>query len=215
MVQDVLILSKIEKSVEACLKQYWFFLPEFTHFHPWALFWGLILLSHGCQRPGLCLCDVNTWVFVNYGSHFWEEKGSNLNKSLESSRPGFSREELKLKTFPSWAINLNQKSTCSLNCKWPSACLIMCCFLEFWADLYCLVWPLLLISLNLSFRRASSIWLSHLKGKNVVILKFTRTGYSEFELIFGFCGVHLNTPIWIVIFYSFSQLGSVDSNVYI
>lgn len=103
------------------------------------------------NTPGLCLFDINTWVFMNYGGHFWEEKGSNLNKSLESSLPSLSREEPKLKTFPSWAINLNQKSTYSLNCKWPSACLIMC-FFFLCADYYCLIWPLLLISLSLSFR---------------------------------------------------------------
>ena len=51
----------------------------------------------------------------------WEEKGSDLNKSLECSHPGLSREKLKLKAFPSGAINPNR----AVNCRWPSAGLIM------------------------------------------------------------------------------------------
>lgn len=137
---------------------------------------------------------------MNYRSHFWEEMDSHLNKSRESSHPGLSREELKLKTFPSWAISPKQKSSCSLNCKWPSAYLIIYFFFPLgWLFL---VWPLSLISLSLSFRWTSSIWLSHLKWKKtVVVLRFIKTGYSESELTCGFCWVYLNTPKWIVLFF--------------
>lgn len=63
----------------------------------------------GVWTLGLCLLDINIRLVMNNGSHFWEEKPSKLNKSLESSHPGLSREELKLKTSASWAIHPNKK----------------------------------------------------------------------------------------------------------
>lgn len=82
------------------------------------------------REPLVCACLIERvdflWIIESTSGGrralTWKKK------SLESSHPGLSREKLKLKTLPSWVINPNQKSTCSLNCKWPSACLIMCCF---------------------------------------------------------------------------------------